>query len=143
MKFEEIYKIWRERFVDVLEETDIKIISADRFLNRDFLWYECPCGGQDHAAARFFIEEGFSKSLSEVITCFINDKQWLIRPIDVAETIRDEEEKYFKLIARSTNIVEKVTAKRGESEETITYLWDTHGIPDDIVRDLWSDWKVK
>jgi len=132
----DLYKVWFEHFQAVLDCRDVQEVKREVFMGRHLVWYECPCGGKDHYAARLFYADGLSMTLSPVLTCFINNQQWLVRT-DVAGSIKDEEIMYFRLLKRSTKVVEKVTKERGRSDETVHYLWDTHGIPEEIVRDLW------
>lgn len=134
----DLYKVWFEHFVAVLEADTLKEYHRGRFMGQDIVWYECPCGG-DHGAARFYYAEGYGTTLSPVLTCFINNLQWLVKEQTVADIVRGEEEAYFKLLSNAEKIVRKVMKEREKSDETLHYLWDTHGIPEEVVNDLWKN----
>ncbi len=133
MDFEEIKQQWFAAKSGILEESDLTEVGRDD----DYIWYECPCGGSDHNASRAFIREGYSKFPSTVLNCLFSGErgwqQWLIRPVDVAAVIRGEEEKYLALLKRAEPTVRKIVAKRGWSDETATFLKDTHGIDREIA----------
>ena len=116
-----------------LEEEELVYVKSELFLGRQWYFYECPCGGEDHYATRAMIKEGFSQFLSTILNCFCTEQQWLIRPIDTANLICLEEKKYFELLKKSENIVRKIISKQGFSEKTIAFLKDTHGIDREIV----------
>ena len=50
--------------------------------------------------------------------------------------IKAQEEKYLKLLSNAENVVKKVLRKKPINEETVKFLYETHGIPTDISRDL-------
>ena len=137
MLIDDIYKIWFEHFVAILNGETLKEVHREKFMGQDMVWYECPCGG-DHVAARFYYAEGYGTTLSPVLTCFEKNLQWLVRERSIADIIREEEEAYFKLLNNSHKVVKKVTKKMGKSPETLHYLWDTCGIPKEVVEDLWG-----
>jgi len=125
----QIVDAWLRAKEGVLEESDLEEIERDP----KWIWYVCPCGETDHAAARALICEGLSQSPSQVVTCFVHNRQWAVRPVDVGEVIRGEEEKYLSLLKQAAAIVPKIIARRGRSEETFAYLKDTHGIDRDVA----------
>jgi hypothetical protein len=61
-----LYKLWFEHFVAVLKAGEIRFSHFDHFMGRNLIWYECPCG-QDHLAARFYYQDGYSQTLSPVL----------------------------------------------------------------------------
>lgn len=137
MTYEGIKKRWCESKEGILEESDIGVvIKKEHFQGREWYFYKCPCRGDDHLAMRTFIEEGFSRHLSPVLNCFFTRKQWLVRPVDVAKVIKDEEEKYLKLIEKAPALVKKIVAKRGWSDETAFFLEDTHGIDRELAQSI-------
>lgn len=93
------------------------------------MWHNCPCGGDDHYASRSFFPDGGSQTLSPILNCYITEQQWLIKDKSVQDIIKEEEDKYLKLLKNSEVIIEKVTKKLGKNAETLHFLWDTHGIP--------------
>jgi len=145
MKYKELanrlYKQWIDHF-EIIKEGDQTFRCCKRINDQDVVCYDCPCG-DDHYAMRFYYEEGFEKTLSEVLNCFENNKQWLIKKPNVAEIIRKEEEAYLKLLEESKSIIEKITMKMGKSKETLHFLWDTHGIHKDITEDIWDTMGMK
>lgn len=105
--------------------------GRDQF-GRSIVMYACPCGKPDHDAYRVFI----TSELSPVLNCLETGQQWMVKAIPVADIIRVEEDNYAKLLDRAFTLVPKVIAKRGYSPETLEFLRDTHGIPNDIVEDI-------
>lgn len=137
MDVDKIVKMWFEHFAAILDEETLEFSHYERVFDSHVLWYKCPCGG-DHVAARLYYEDGYSMTLSPVLNCFINDIQWLVKQKSIEDIIRREEENYFKLLLSSEKTVKKVTKKMGKSPDTMHYLWDTHGIPEEIVEDIWG-----
>ena len=101
------------------------------------VWFSCPCGSDNHLALIRWL--GLSRCLSNVLTCFVTDQQWLVRMPegpDPAGIVKGEEEKYLRLLERAPAIVEKAVCERGWSAETLAYLHDTHGIDLDTARSV-------
>lgn len=120
---------WLAAKEGILKDQNLVYVSSDD----SGVWYRCPCGGE-HAARRFWHAEGYSKSLSPILTCFITQTQWLVTTETPADVIKTEEEKYFALLAKAHPLVSKVIGKMGTGEDAITFLHDTHGIPRDITQ---------
>lgn len=135
MDVNEIRQQWFAHFAAVLNDGDLRVVREDR----DHTWYVCPCGGNDHAASRSWYSNGHSMELSPVLNCYVTNQQWLVRLPDVAGIIQQEEKKYIDLLNRAGPIITKITKRRGKSEETKVFLFDTHGIPADVVDDFWID----
>lgn len=123
---EQWYPAWLERKEGVIGLEELGQGVPDE--EADGVWFRCPCGGKDHVALARYIHEGLSKWMSPVLNCYMDNKQWLIQRPDTQRVIREEEEKYLQLLEKAPAIVEKVTRRKGWSEETLDYLWDTHGI---------------
>lgn len=136
MDHDEIKRRFFESKAGVLDEPDLRPAGRTEVRGRPYLLYDCPCGGTDHVAMRAFEDDGFSRFPADILNCFVNRLQWLIRPVDVAGTIRREEEKYLDLIRRAPAIVAKVVARRGWSEETLAFLEDTHGIDRELAESV-------
>ena len=134
----EAYTQWRNAKAGVI---DCPALAADltgdqRKLTRDgWRWYVCPCGG-DHYAARRHYPDGLSQTLSAVLTCFVTRQQWLVKAPDVEQIIRSEEVAYLASLAKHEAIVKKVVKSLGVSDETIAFLWDTHGITKEEVEEI-------
>lgn len=135
MKVDEIYQCWLDHFEGILDE--VHEIKLEYFMGQNVVWYKCPCDEEDHAAARFYYPDGLSQTLSPVLTCFLSNKQWLVKDRPVADIIRDEELAYLKLLERSESIINKVVKQLGKNDETLCYLWQTYGIAEEITKDLW------
>lgn len=130
-----LYDQWRAAKSGVIDECDLVFIGEDRD-GPGGRWFECPCGGEDHAARIPWVFEGFGRSLGVVLTCYITGQQWLIRRPNVADLIRAEEESYIKLLQKAPGIVRQVIRNRGWSEETKEFLLDTHGIDPEISQEI-------
>lgn len=62
--------------------------------------------------------------------------QCLSRPSvlpSIEDVVKEEELKCISLQKKSKSIIERVFAKMGDNEESRAYLWDTHGIPEEII----------
>ena len=118
---------------EVLEEN---YLSHGMRINQH-CYYKCPCGADDHCASRAIVDytENQGSSLSCVLHCHITGRQWLIRPKDIVDIIRREEEAYIKLTEKAPAIVKKVITKRGWSYETRKFLFDTHGIDEELANE--------
>ena len=135
--FYELFKNeWWAHFVGVLLHTDVPPIKQ-RHLTADQLqwarehngfWFKCPCVEDDHYAWRSYEDEGLSKSFSPVLTCSKTNRQWLVHAPDVVSTICSEEQIYLARLRLYPDIIQKIIAQRGISEETKKFLHDTHGI---------------
>jgi|GEM_PF-2711349 len=132
MTFEEIKKAWFKAKIGFVDESDLRLIKSEVFDDRICMFYKCPCGS-DHYAMRFMVQEGYSQYPSCILNCFVNNHQWGIKVADVAAIIKEEEEKYLRLIERAPKIIKKVIAQRGMSEETLFFLENTHGIDREMV----------
>lgn len=119
-----------------LEESDLVRRGAATVRGRTYLLYDCPCGGDGHDAMRGFEEGGLSRWPSAVINCFVTGRQWLVRPVDVAAVIKDEEGQYLRLLERAPAIVNKAVKRLGLTEATFAFLKDTHGLDRDIVEEV-------
>lgn len=127
---------WREP-KGIVDESDLVAVALAATATAG-QWYECPCGG-DHAAWRPWVKEDGEKyvgCLGPILTCFVTDRQWLIRAVDVGSIILAEEVAYINLLGRAPAIVQKVVAKRGWSEETRAFLADTHGIEAELSQSI-------
>lgn len=133
MDFNELARQWMAGKSGILDAADLVEVCRDD----QWIWYKCPCAADDHCASRAFIVEGMSKFPADVLTCLFSGErgwqQWLIRPVDVAGVIRNEEERYLALLKRAEPLVKKIVARRGWSDETAAFLKDTHGIDRDIA----------
>lgn len=147
MTREEIYKIWLDAKAGQVNEHDLVQRRTEGYWPDTIFYYDCPCGGKDHHAARYVSADPNDRTISAaklscVLNCYVTDKQWLIRPVDTAATIKGEEEKYIALLAKAPAIVKKVVAKRGWSEDTKAFLLDTHGIEGEVAEEIVSGrWK--
>lgn len=103
---------------------------------RDGVWFVCPCGGDGHYAFRNWIPEGNSAWLSPVLNCYDTNRQWLVKSVPVADIILKEETAYIKLLDRAETLVPKIVKKRGMNADTIFFLRDTHGIPEELVKEI-------
>ena len=134
MTFEDIQKAFFESKAAILDESDLVYVKAETFREQEWLFYHCPCGlDHKHLAMRVVFQEGLSKVRADVLNCFKNNLQWLIRPVNVAGVIEQEEKQYLSLLKRAPAIIKKVLAKRALNEETIAFLKDTHGIDKEMV----------
>lgn len=52
---------------------------------------------------------------------------------EIEGAIRYEETRYMELLERAERIVPRIISKRGMSQDTIKYLYDTHGIDQETV----------
>lgn len=123
---QKIVEKWFATKEGVLDLRDLQETARDKY----GAWYQCPCGN-GHTALRCWFTEGVD--LSPVLTCFVTKTQWLVKA-DVAGTILDEEERYFKLLGKADRIVPRAIKRRGMSYETLNYLLDTHGIHPEVTR---------
>jgi hypothetical protein len=104
--------------------------------------YVCPCGGDGCCAwlpdEIFHDDEGqpLSESPGSVLTCFDTGRQWLVPRIDVAATVKAEEETYLALLSRADKVIARTLTRRPRDETTVRFLQETHGIPEEISRDL-------
>jgi hypothetical protein len=134
-----IYNRWYESKSGVIDLHDLNIVKYKND-DPDFMghWCDCPCGSDEHWAwLPWYTRDGdIYPKHGDVLTCFVTDKQWLIRQPDVAGRIFAEEKKYIELLTTASALVEKVVKKRGWSEETKLFLKETHGIPMDISQDI-------
>lgn len=103
---------------------------------RDGVWFVCPCGGEDHYAFRNWIPEGNSAWLSPVLNCYETEQQWLVKAIPVEDIILKEEMAYGKLLDRAMTLVPKIVKKRGMNADTLFFLRDTHGIPEELATEI-------
>ncbi len=130
---------WFSHFTAILDSSEVReaseLTDEQKRLNREsgYRWYDCPCGGADHLATRRYFSEGFGYTLSPVLTCFVTDRQWLVRPADVEAIIRAEEEAYLRVLEKSGPIVKKTIRKMGNCPETWAFLKDTYGIDKEMV----------
>lgn len=133
MDFEEICARWRANLAGVIDVRELKELSR----SGDMLCYECPCRRRDHVAMRLTDDLRGKWTLCDILTCFVSRQQWLIRT-DVADIIRDEEQKYFDLLAKAPAVIRKVRAKHQDwdRERLLAYLLDTHGIDPEIAGEL-------
>jgi hypothetical protein len=142
---EELYPRWREAKAGAIDQNDLREPGPgfEHLQNHpNGTWHVCPCGGEDHAAYRpletfYRIDEHgcrvpASRSPAQVLTCFETGQQWLIR-VDVAGTIRREEERFLDLLNRAPRIVAKVIRKMGRTDAAFAFLKDTHGIDRDAA----------
>ena len=134
---------WLAAKAGILEERQLVFVKLQRTHGVDdpphgneIRFYKCPCGGRDHYASRSTVEVDRGHWPSEILNCYETGKQWLVRHPDVPGIIRGEEEKYLKLLERAPAIVAKVVAQRGWSDATLAFLKDTHGIDEDLAREL-------
>ena len=95
------------------------------------VWYDCPCG--PHKAFRSATYPKWT--LSDLLTCPVTGKQWILTT-DAAAVIADEERRYLDLLARAVKIMPKIVRERGLTPETFRFLHETHGIPEDVARDV-------
>lgn len=146
LTFDDIYIKWKNHFSDVLLYSDLQ--TREPYvsnINLECIWCECPsCGNSsDHFASYCIPPDRYYDC--GILTCYVSNQQWLIKPrviprgeIEIQKIILEEETKFLDLLQKSEKIVQKITKKKGKSEETIKYLFDTHGIPEDVVRDIWG-----
>jgi hypothetical protein len=127
------YRLWRDHFADVLDEQKLKYVSTEIVEAKEWRFYLCPTGKDDHYATRPMVTEGLSKHPSDVLTCSLCNLQWLVRPPNIEGMIAKEERSYLDLLKRAPRIVAKVLRHRPMSEETLFYLKDTYGIDKDCV----------
>src|SRR5689334_10141708 len=133
MTYDEIKAKWFAAKAGILNEQDLKLLHSEVFMGRTLLFYDCPCGGKDHLAARSVIQTDFSQEPSPILNCFETRQQWLVKPPNVKGIIRTEEEKYLKLLKLAPKIIAKILAKYGLSDNTLFLLKDTYGIDPEIV----------
>ena len=135
--YDDIKESWFSSKIPSLEENQLNFVSVIRSEDgKEWRAYDCPCGGKDHCATRPMAQDGYSQYPSDILTCYINNRQWLVRPVNVVAVIREEEEKYLKLVAKASRIVRKIVKKRGLSEDTLLFLKDTHGIDRELVQEI-------
>ncbi len=134
-------KSWVERYKEewmsnkkFIDMHSIRIVDKiESVSGSELLVYDrcvCPCGGKDHYALWPRVDHVFhdGRSHADLLTCFRNNQQWLVRWPSVKKVIESEEMSFYKLMEMAPGIVRRVIAKRGWSEETISFLFDTHGI---------------
>lgn len=131
MDFSKIKDRWFASKEGTLDVRDLRQVRRDA----DGVWYECPCGGTDHVGLRRPMDYGGSVSISPVLTCFVTRRQWLVTT-DSAGIIRDEEQSFLDLLVSAEKTVAKAVRRRGASGETVAFLKDTHGVPEDVSRSL-------
>lgn len=115
---------------------DLRLVEGVAFAHLkddpDGRWYCCPNGCEDHAAFRpVESRNGRSVSLADILTCFCCHQQWFVET-DTSSIIEREEKAYLDLLAGAEKTVTRVIARRGWSEETAAFLYETHGIPRDV-----------
>lgn len=122
---------------DAAEEV---VLEGDPFprshRNADGVYFVCPCGDGGHYAFRRWIPDGTSAYLSPVLNCYETEQQWLVKSIPVEDIILKEETAYIKLLDRATTLVPKIVKKRGMNADTLFFLRDTHGIPEELVNEI-------
>lgn len=140
MTYEEIRAAFFRSKAGFLEEKDLRYCETRERHPGSWLCYICPCGSVEHYAVRSIISDpdAYSSYPSPVLNCFETGQQWLVRPVNVQEVIREEEERYIQLLERAPAQLKKVVARRGWSEATIAYLKDTHGIERELAEEIYA-----
>jgi alanyl-tRNA synthetase len=54
----------------------------------------------------------------------------------VREVIRDEEQRFAKLLTRGRKVLAQFEPEVPLSEKDLTYLHETHGLPPELVTDM-------
>ena len=127
---EQLYPQWIAN-KGIIKHEDVVVLESPT--HQPYVWVRCPCGVKGHLG--YWPKVG--KDMSDVITCFESRQQWLVKPErDLPGIIYDEEASFIKLLESSPALVNKVSAKRGISEQTVAFLKDTHGVPKGISRGI-------
>ena len=84
--------------------------------------------------------ENRTRSLLELpksLTDHTNQTFGLVSGSDrVPEVFRDEERRFNRMLTRGRKVLAKYEPGRDLSEQELTYLHETHGLPPDLVREL-------
>lgn len=127
---------WLAAKAGILNESDL--VAVEHLSDKYTQYYVCPCGDKDHYAVRRLIIDGLQWSV--VVNCLEKMLQWAVRPptYDIVGIIEQEEIKYAKVIERADKIVPKEIKKRGDVPETYAFLKDSHGIEEELAKEIWE-----